>query len=103
MVTMTTAMYATFADTQNGGNPMTVRMLLPFNMGRVTHFNQDTYEETIEHPVLNISGSYATVKPEIRKWMIDTFRYCHSGFICGDYFIDFKTEEDMNWFKLRWL
>jgi len=83
---------------------MTVRMLLPFNMGKViTDFNAYSYEETIDHPVLDISSSFAIVKPEIRQWMVDTFGFCHSGCDCGKYFIDFRTEADMDWFKLRWL
>ena len=82
---------------------MTVRMLLPFTMGKVTSANPYTYEHTIEHPVLDISSSFAIVKPEIRQWMVDTFGFCHSGWDCGDYFIDFKTEADKTVFMLRWL
>jgi len=80
-----------------------VRMLLPFTMGNVTDFNKYTYEHTIDHPILQISSSFAIVKPEIRKWVIDTFGFCHSGFDCGDYFIDFKTDEDMALFMMKWL
>ena len=103
MGTTMTAMYATYADTQSGGNLMTVRMLLPFEMGKVTSFNPTTFEETIDHPVLDIGSSWAAVKPEIREWMVDTFGFCHTGFDCGKYFIDFESEADMAWFKLRWL
>ena len=86
---------------------MTVRMQLFFDMGKVVHTDRFTLEPVIEHPILDIGSSFSRVKQHIFDWL--TVRYGVRavgdmlGFADGEYYIDFPTEADMIWFKLRWL
>ncbi len=84
---------------------MTVRMYLPFSMGKVTHTDPYTFEPIIEHPILDIGSSYSSIKPHIIKWLAEQHYNVLDivGIADGNYYIDFRTEEDMIWFKLRWL
>ena len=49
---------------------MTVRMYLPFSMGKTVNTDPTTLEPVIEHPILNIGSSYSSVKPHIQEWLI---------------------------------
>lgn len=83
---------------------MTVRMLLPHSMGRVTVINPHTFEAEYDHPILNIYSSYSSIKQPIMEWLVETWgNRLAMGFDGNDYYIDFPSEADMNWFKLRWL
>ena len=81
-----------------------IRLPLPFSMGRVTDFNpQKHYKETIEHPILEIGGSYGQIKYEIQLWLWSQVgdRY-QTGRDAGEPYIDFENEQDLTMFLLRW-
>lgn len=83
---------------------MTVRMYLPFSMGKTIRTDPFTFEPVIEHPILEIGSSYSSVKSHILEWMAE--QYDIRGIVGSEdrgYYIDFPTEADMVWFKLRWL
>lgn len=83
---------------------MTVRMLLPFSMGRevlTTHPFDTPY---IEHPILDVGSSYSSVKQPIMAWCAEHYgNRISMGFDGNDYYIDFPTEADVTVFKLKWL
>jgi len=81
------------------------RLLLPFSMGTVVGVNPMTYEEQIEHPVLHIGSCSANVKQSIWDWLKEQYSdgECRVGFDGSEYYIDFPSEADVTWFKLRWL
>lgn len=81
-----------------------VRLTLPHSMGRMTAVNPQTFEAEYHHPILNIYSSYSSVKQPIMEWCASTWgNRVSMGFDGDDYYIDFPTEADLNWFKLRWL
>ncbi len=82
---------------------MTARMMLPFSMGKVVHTDPYTLAPVIEHPILDIGNSYSSVKSHIMDWLIDRYGNCFCVGLDGEYYIEFPTEKDMLWFKLRWL
>ncbi len=82
---------------------MTVRMYLPFSMGKTIHTDPFTFEPVIEHPILDIGSSYSVIKPHIEDWVDEHCPDRAIGLEDGNYYIDFPTEADMAWFKLRWL
>ncbi len=82
---------------------MTVRMSLPISMGKVVHTDPFTLEPEIDHPILDIGSSYSSVKPHILDWLIKHYGNNFSIGIDGEYYIDFPTEKDLLWFKLKFL
>ena len=83
---------------------MSARMLLPFSMGTYGPMDSNTRERPIDHPILDIGSSYACVKEPIMYWLVETYDDNFKiGFDNNDYYIEFLTEADLNWFKLRWL
>ena len=81
-------------------------MFLPFSMGTPGVTNPVTFEQDIQHPILNIGSSYSSIKPDIMEWLAATYgTRVQPGFDvdCEEYYIDFPTEADVTWFKLRWL
>lgn len=83
---------------------MTARLVLPFSMGTYGLVDPFTYEPMIDHPILDIGSSYSSIKVPIQKWLFDTHGdKFETGFDGNDYYIDFPTEADLNWFKLKWL
>lgn len=83
---------------------MTARMTLPFSMGTYGLMDPVTYEQPIDHPILNIGSSYCLVKFHIIEWLDDTYGdQVKTGFNGTDYYIDFPSEEDITFFKLKWL
>ena len=83
---------------------MTVRMLLPYSMGKFGPMDPRTFEHDIDHPILEIYSSHSSIKQPIMEWLVETWGdKLGMGFDGTDYYIDFPSEADMNWFKLRWL
>lgn len=83
---------------------MTVRMLLPFSMGKTMYINPNTFEPDIYHPILDIGSSFSSIKPHIMEWLKEHYgNSVNVGFSDGDYYIDFPTETDKTLFILRWL
>lgn len=83
---------------------MTARLSLPFSMGTYGSVDPDTYEHSINHPVLDIGSSQSWVKTHIQVWLVNHYGHDFTiGFDGNDYYIDFPTEADIAWFKLRWL
>jgi hypothetical protein len=83
---------------------MSVRLLLPYSMGSEVYVNPMTFEPAIDHPILDIGSSYSSVKQPIMQWCAELWgNRVSMGFNGDDYYIDFPTESDLNWFKLRWL
>lgn len=83
---------------------MRARMLLPFSMGTYGRMDPDTYERPIDHPILDIGSSYSWVKEPIMDWLVETYDDNFKiGFDGIDYYIDFLSEADLTWFKLKWL
>lgn len=83
---------------------MTARLLLPFKMGKYGPMDPLTYERKIDHPILDIGSSHSWVKAHIQVWLVNHYgNDITIGFDGNDYYIDFPTEADLNWFKLRWL
>ncbi len=81
-----------------------VRLSLPYSMGRTTVVNPMTFESEYDHPILNIYSSHSSVKQPIMQWCAEIWgNRVSMGFDGDDYYIDFPTEADLNWFKLRWL
>jgi hypothetical protein len=80
-----------------------IRFPLPFSMGRVTSVDLLTYEQTIDHPILDIGGSFSNIKPEIGIWLREQFGdRCCIGFDNGGNYIEFENEQDVTMFLLRW-
>lgn len=83
---------------------MSARMLLPFNMGTYGIMDPDTGECPLDHPILVVGSSNSTIKWPIMWWLIDTYGdRISTGFDGTEYFIDFPSEEDITWFKMKWL
>lgn len=86
---------------------MTVRLQLPLSMGKTPHIDPYTFEPVIEHPILKVGSSYCGVKSHITDWLAEQYGIRNIGdmigFADGEYYIDFPTEADMVWFKLKWL
>lgn len=83
-----------------------VRMHLPFSMGTPGVTNPVTFEQDIRHPILNIGSSYSSIKTPIMQWLAENYgNKVNCGFDgeCEEYYIDFPTEADVTWFKLRWM
>ena len=79
------------------------RLLLPFSMGSQVYAHPDTYEPTIDHPILDIGSSYSGVKTPILEWLQEKYGDTAStGFNGDEYYIDFPTEADITLFMLRW-
>ena len=80
------------------------RLLLPFEMGRMSLINPHTFEAEYDHPILNIYSSYSSVKQPILAWLVENYgNRASTGFDGNEYYIDFPTDADLMWFKLRWL
>lgn len=81
------------------------RLLLPFSMGKVIYSDPMTFEEHIDHPILNIGSSSAQLKQPIWDWLQAQHgnSECRIGFDGNEYYIDFPSEADVTWFKMRWL
>ena len=75
-------------------------------MGKVVWQDPLTYMEIIDHPFLNISSSYASLKTEVADWLKDNFGLQGTDwdftFTDGDYVLLFKSEEKKTWFLIRW-
>jgi len=83
---------------------MTVRLTLPFSMGREIPSHHPYIDAEYDHPILIIGSSYSSVKQPIMQWCAETWgNRVSMGFDGDDYYIDFPSEADLNWFKLRWL
>lgn len=82
---------------------MTVRMYLRPDMGKIIHTNPFTLEPVVEHPILDIGSSYCAIKSHILEWLHEQYCDYTVGFEYGRNYIEFPTEQDMVWFKLRWL
>lgn len=83
---------------------MTARLVLPFSMGTYGLIDPVTYERPLDHPILVVGSSNAIIKWPIIQWLTDTYGDRFStGFDGTDYYIDFPSEEDITWFKLKWL
>ena len=85
---------------------MTVRLYLPERMGTTVSVNPVTYEPVVKHPILNVYSSHCSIKMPVLEWLDDTYGdSTYTGFDGerGEYYIDFPTEADVTWFKLRWL
>lgn len=83
-----------------------VRLYLPFSMGIRVNFDPLTYEEEWVHPILHIGSSYSSIKAPIMEWLAENYgTRVQPGFDTEveDYYIDFPTDADVTWFKLRWL
>lgn len=82
-----------------------VRLLLPFSMGKVIYSDPMTFEEHIDHPILSIGSCSANVKQPIWDWLKEQYSdsECSVGFDGSEYYIDFPTEADVTWFKMRWM
>lgn len=73
--------------------------------------NPITYEPSVSHSLLDIHSSHMSLKTEITQWLIEYYHITADqndqryGFDreTGEYYIDFDTEQDLMWFKLRWL
>lgn len=87
---------------------MTIRFHLPLNLGRQVYVDPVTYEPRVIHPILDVRSSYCSIKTEIMQWLIEYYGDTYAthpvrvGFD-NEYYIDFDTEADLMWFKLRWL
>lgn len=83
---------------------MTVRMSLPFNMGTSGAVDPYTFEQKVDHPILDIGSSQASIKQPVQEWLVNNFNNeCRWGFDGKEYFIDFPSESDMVWFTLKWI
>lgn len=80
-----------------------IRVYLPLTMGHRTSFNPMTYEEEWEHPILYVGSSHSSIKQPIMEWLAETYGTEVQPGFDGEYYIDFPTEADVTWFKLRWL
>jgi hypothetical protein len=81
-----------------------VRLLLPFSMGKEVRTKDKWVDFEYEHPILIIGSSYSSIKQPILEWLVDTYGTdVKTGFDGNEYYIDFPTEADITWFKLRWL
>lgn len=82
---------------------MSVRMLLPFSMGTYGAIDPYTFAQPVNHPILDIGSSQASIKQHIQEWLVNCCNNeCRWGFDGKEYFIEFPTEEDMALFLLRW-
>jgi hypothetical protein len=73
-------------------------------MGRQLPSTDPFIDVEYDHPILIIGSSYSSVKQPIMQWCAEIWGDRVSmGFDGDDYYIDFPTEADLNWFKLRWL
>ena len=83
-----------------------VRLYLLESMGTTVSVNPVTYEPDVSHPILHIGSSYSSIKQPIMEWLAENYgTRVQPGFDTEveDYYIDFPTEADVTWFKLRWL
>ena len=76
-------------------------------MGYIRGVHPMTYEPEVVHPILEVHSSYSSIKTEIMQWLIEYYGDTPDddvrvGFDT-EYYIDFDTEQDLTWFKLRWL
>lgn len=80
-------------------------MYLLESMGTTVSVNPYTYEPDVRHPILNVGSSHCSIKQPIWDWIREQHGDggCHFGFDGNEYYIDFPTEKDVTWFKLRWL
>jgi hypothetical protein len=85
---------------------MMIRFYLPIEgMGITKGVDPNTYEPDMYHPILDVGSSYSSVKTEIMQWLAEYYGddpEQRTG-IDHEYYIDFDTEADLTWFKLRWL
>ena len=81
-----------------------VRLYLLESMGTTVKINPVTYEPDVRHPVLNVYSSHCSVKMEVLDWLAENYGgRASTGFDGNEYYIDFSTEADITWFKMRWL
>lgn len=79
-------------------------MVLPFSMGTYGPMDLYTCERPIDHPILDIGSSNTIIKWPIVQWLTDTYGDRFStGFDGTNYYIDLPSEEDITWFKLKWM
>lgn len=83
-----------------------VRFLLPFEMGTIKTIQNGTdwADFDYDHPILIIGSSHSSIKQPILEWLVETWGdKVSTGFDGDNYYIDFPTEADLTWFKVRWL
>ena len=83
-----------------------VRLYLLESMGTTVSVNPHTYEPDVRHPILDVHSSHCSIKTPIMEWLAKNYgTRVQPGFDvdCEEYYIDFPTEADVTWFKLRWL
>lgn len=80
-----------------------ISIRLPFTMGKIISRDPFTGEEEIDHPVLSIGSSSASLKPEVQQWLHRRRKYWSLGFDGTDYCLWVEAEQDKTLFLLRWL
>ena len=61
-----------------------------------------TFESELEHPILDISSSYSTLRQPITDWFATKQIDYKFGFDGKGYYIDFYNQQDVALFVLTW-
>lgn len=84
---------------------MSYILKLPFHLAESININPITFLPEIQHPILSFSSSSTCLRNDVIQWLIETFG-AHSwvfDFNGKDYQLTFNSEEDLTFFKMRWL
>ena len=78
-----------------------IKLPLPFEMGKQGKPDPYTFLQDIDHPILEIGSSSASLKQEIQEWLNSTCKEWRFSYNNG-YALYFVTEQDYMMFILRW-